>query len=79
MNKNKNSDTFYNPKEEFNMIYFDKLQLLAVDKCLKLHKEHKEEIDAQELELIDKRNKFVEACLSKVFTLHKVFDNEYLK
>jgi hypothetical protein len=71
---------FYNCENDFNTLYYDKLSMLAIDKCLKLHKEQREShSDHGQMELIDNRNKFVESCLNKVFDLHKIFDEEYLK
>lgn len=71
---------FYNPENDFNTLYFDKLSMLAIDKCLKLHKDHRDShSDHGQMELIDNRNKFVEACLNKVFDLHRIFDEEYTK
>ena len=29
-----------NPREEFQTLYFDKLHLLAIDKCLKVEKKY---------------------------------------
>ncbi len=69
---------FFNPKEEFHTIYFDKLHLIIIDKCLRLNKEHKIAPDEHEgMEFFDSRNKQVQACFDKVFALHKVFDDEY--
>jgi hypothetical protein len=69
-----------NKKEEFQSLYFDKIISLALDKCLRLHKEHKIALDDHEMgELVDLRNKHIEACLDKVFALHRVFDEEFFK
>ncbi len=69
-----------NPSEEFKVFYFDKLKLLAIEKCLRLNKDFKIETSENEMmEFFDLRNKHVEACLDKVFALHRIFDEEYLK
>ncbi len=66
-----------NPSEEFKVLYFDKLKLMGIDKCLRLNKEFKIETSENEmLEFFDLRNKHVEACLDKFFALHKIFDEE---
>ncbi len=71
---------FFNPKEEFQTIYFDKLHMMAIDKCLRLNNDFKIETSENEMmEFFDMRNKHVEACLDKIFALHKIFDEEYLK
>jgi hypothetical protein len=71
---------FMNPREEFQTLYFDKLHLVAIDKCLRLHPDFKIEHSENEMmEFFDMRNKYVEGCLDKVFALHKIFDEEYLK
>ena len=71
---------FINPREEFQTLYFDKLHLMAIDKCLRLNSDFKIETSENEMmELFDMRNKHVEACLDKVFTLHKIFDEEFIK
>lgn len=67
---------FINPKKEFEAIYFDKLSLLAISSCLKINPEHFIDKEDQ-LQLIDSRDKNVEACLDKIFALHKIFDDEY--
>jgi len=89
MNTNTNSNSyvknspikeilFYNPSEEFKAIYFDKLNIMAVDKCLRLIKEHKLNLDDTHLnEFFDLRNKHVEACFDKFFALHQIFDEEF--
>lgn len=75
-----NQILFMNPQYEFQSLYFDKLQILAVDKCLRLIKDHKLKEDDQHMnEFFDLRNKHVEACFDKFYALHKVFDEEYLK
>ena len=71
---------FYNPKAEFRSLYFDKLKILAVDKCLKVNKEFKIDHDSHDsMELIDTRNKHIEACYDKFFALHGIYDDELLK
>lgn len=69
--------------EKYKALYSDKLQMLAVVKCLELHNEyfknqHYDENYAQG-ELIDHRNKRIEACLDQVYSLHRVFNEEFLK
>lgn len=67
----------FNAKEEFQYLYFDKLLILSIDKCLKLHKEFKIGVDDNDqTEMIDMRNKYIEACLDKVFAFHKIYDEE---
>ncbi len=66
--------------EEYSLLYKDQLQLLALKKCLYLHdkyfkSQHYEENYAQG-ELIDHRNKHIEACLDQVYDLHEVFIEE---
>jgi hypothetical protein len=66
-----------NLSEEFKFLYFDKLKLMGIDKCLRLNKEFKIETSENEmLEFFDLRNKHVEACLDKFFALHKIYDEE---
>ncbi len=78
--ENRQRIMFINPREEFQTLYFDKLHLFAIDKCLRLHADFKIEHSENEMmEFFDMRNKHVEACLDKVFALHKIFDEEYLK
>lgn len=68
-----------NPREEFQTLYFDKLHLLAIDKCLRLNNDFKIEHSENEMmEFFDMRNKHVEVCLDKVFAIHKIFDKEYI-
>lgn len=79
MKVNKDDTFLFNPKNEFHLMYFDKLHLMAINKCLRLHGDFKIETSENEMmEFFDMRNKHVEACLDKVFALHKVFDEEYL-
>jgi hypothetical protein len=77
--KNSEQNFILNPKQEFQSLYFDKLQLLAIDKCLRLNKEYKIATDENEMmDFVDLRNKHVEACLDKVYALHRIFDEEYI-
>jgi len=72
-----------NIQSEFDMLYFDKLQLLAIDKCLYTCKNHvrseKYDTEYAQGELIDHRSKCMEGCLDRVYALHRVFDEELLK
>ena len=65
---------------EFNTLYFDKLYLLAINKCMFVHNDfvysHYYETGHGQTTIIDRRNKLFEACLDKVFALHKIFDEE---
>lgn len=68
---------------EYGMLYADKLQLLAISKCLETYSDysksqHYDENYAQG-ELIDHRNKRIEGCLDQIYDLHKVFNEEFYK
>jgi hypothetical protein len=67
-------------EKQFKMIYFDKLMLLAVEKCLRANKEfcrsHNYDTEHAQAEIIDLRNKHVEACYDKIFAFHKIYDEE---
>ncbi len=53
---------------------------MAIDKCLILLKDFKLNLDdSHSMEFFDSRNKHVEACLDKVYELHKIFDEELIK
>ncbi len=80
MNSERKLNLYFNLEEEYQTMYFDNISMLAVDKCLRLHKEHKEgHSDHGDAQFVDARNKHVEACLNKIFALHGVFDDEYLQ
>jgi hypothetical protein len=72
-----------NLENEFKEIYFDKLSLLAIKQCMKVHNDfvlsHYYETSHGQTTIIDRRYKLFEACLDKVYGLHKVFDDELLK
>jgi hypothetical protein len=72
-----------NLEQEYKQLYFDKLSLLAIKQCLKVHNEfvlsHYYETSHGQTTIVDRRNKLFEACLDKVFTLHKIYDEEINK
>lgn len=68
-----------NPQLEFTLLYFDKILLLGIDKCLRLNKKFRVHVESDFGQLIDTRDKNMESCLDKIFALHRVFDDEYTK
>lgn len=81
---NKEYKNFNLRKEEahkqYEVLYFDKLMMLAVEKCLRINKEfcrsHGYDTEHAQAEIIDMRNKHLEACFDKFFALHEIFDAE---
>lgn len=84
MNFNDTSENLLLNKHEaqdhFKILYFDKLMLLAIEKCLRANKEfcrsHNYDTEHAQAELIDLRNKHMEACLDKIFAFHQIYDEE---
>ena len=72
-----------NLEKEFNQLYFDKLSLLAIKKCSMVHSDfvlsHYYETSHGQTTIIDRRNKLFEACLDKVYALHRIYDEELFK
>jgi hypothetical protein len=70
-------------EKHFKTLYFDKLILLAVEKCLRANKDfcrsHNYDTEHAQAEIIDMRNKHVEACFDKIFAFHKIYDEELNK
>jgi len=68
---------------EFDSLYFDKLLILAIDKCLYTCKNHvrfeKYDKEYAQSEFIDFRSKCMEGCFDRVYALHKGFNDEILK
>jgi hypothetical protein len=66
---------------DLNLLYFDKLNLLAIKKCMYVHNDfvysYEYETGHGNSRIIDKKNKLFEACLDKVYALHKIFDDEF--
>ena len=71
-----------NSEKHFENLYFDKLMILSIDKCLRTNKEfcrsHGYDTEHAQAELIDFRNKHLEACFDKIFALHKIYDEELI-
>ena len=69
--------------KEYQLIYFDKLNIISINKCLNLYSEYFKSQQYEEHyaqgELIDTRNKRIESCLDKVLRLHSIFNDEYYK
>jgi hypothetical protein len=72
-----------NLDNDFNQLYSDKLNLLAIKQCSKVHNDfvysHYYETSHGQTTIIDRRNKLFEACLDKVYALHKIYDEELFK
>lgn len=68
---------------EFDSLLYHKFALLALDKCLyTVHNHYRtEKYDTEYAsgELIDFRNKRIEACMDKVFEYFRVFNDELNK
>ena len=67
---------------EYTMLYKDQLQLLALSKCLKTNNDYVKSQNYEENyaqgELIDHRNKHIEACMDQVYDLHEEFIKAYM-
>jgi hypothetical protein len=78
----KQNQNIINSKEEFNALYFDKLLINGIDYCMRLNKGFTIHIEKDLGRLDDYREKNMETCLEKYFSLHSILDNnifEYLK
>lgn len=77
-----NKDTYNNIiVEEYAKLYRDKLNIFAVSKCLNLnskyYKSHYYQEEGSHHEIVDRRNKHIEACLDQVYYLHEAFNDVY--
>jgi len=68
---------------EYENLLYHKFVIIAIDKCLHKEKTHfrteKYDTEYASGELIDFRNKKIEACMDKVFEYFRVFNSELTK
>jgi hypothetical protein len=79
--KQEKSSTEIIKLKEYGALYHDRLQLLAINQCLKLHVDYVKNKSYEENyaqgELIDHRDKRIESCLDQVLELHSAFNKQY--